>query len=476
MTTARRAVAIHAVETYVVLAIYFATSLVIARVLTPSQIGVFAVAMVVVSIARTVRDFGIFSYLIKEEHLTPEKIRAASAVSFTISWLLALLIFIASFPVAAFYQDPRLLRLLWIMALTFVLIPFGSVVFALLRRDFRVTAIFVSRIVGVCCWAVTAITLALAGFGEVSLAWSVVVDQLVVAAAAAFVRPRGMPFWPSFRNTRKLVGFSVQSIASDIARDFGTTAPDAVLGKVQDMAAVALFSRAMGLVDLVARLIADTVWSVTLPYFARIKREGGNVGAALSRTQVYITGMAWPFFAVLAFSAEPVILTLYGSQWGGSVVVAKILCAFGALTCTTSFATTAMIAADRMAQAMRVTLSVNAVRIAITIASAPFGLIPLSAAMIVAGLSEFLLVMSASRTTLAVDLLGLAKDYARSAFLSALSALPAVAFVLAGAMEKMSLVGLLVLATASIACWAIALFVVRHPLCSELRAVVLRGS
>jgi len=328
----------------------------------------------------------------------------------------------------------------------------------------------------VCCWAVTAITLALGGFGEVSLAWSVVVDQLVVAAAAAFVRPRGMPFWPSFRNTRKLVGFSVQSIASDIARDFGTTAPDAVLGKVQDMAAVALFSRAMGLVDLVARLIADTVWSVTLPYFARIKREGGNVGAALSRTQVYITGMAWPFFAVLAFSAEPVILTLYGSQWGGSVVVAKILCAFGALTCTTSFATTAMIAADRMAQAMRVTLSVNAVRIAITIASAPFGLIPLSAAMIVAGLSEFLLVMSASRTTLAVDLLGLAKDYARSAFLSALSALPAVAFVLAGAMEKMNLVGLLLLAMASIACWAVALFVVRHPLCSELRAVVLRGS
>ena len=133
----RRSIAFAFAETYVMMVIQFVSSIVIARLLTPDEIGVFSVAVVAVSIAHTIREFGIVSYLIKEETLTDEKIRAASALSFATSWTLAVIIFASSFGLASFYRDPRLLHLLWVLALNFILIPFGSVVYAILRRRTR---------------------------------------------------------------------------------------------------------------------------------------------------------------------------------------------------------------------------------------------------------------------------------------------------------------------------------------------------
>ncbi len=127
-------------------------------------------------------------------------------------------------------------------------------------------------------------------------------------------------------------------------------APDAILGKVEGPSAVALFGRASGLVDVFARFMSQAMWSVTLPFFSKVKREGGEVGSALAQAQAYFLGVAWPFYAVLAFSAHPVMLTLFGDQWVASIPVLRWMTAFGAATAATMFASTALIAANHAAR------------------------------------------------------------------------------------------------------------------------------
>ena len=57
----------------------FLVSLVLARLLTPAEVGIFSMTAVLIGIAHVFRDFGVSAYLLQEKDLTPEKIRSASA-------------------------------------------------------------------------------------------------------------------------------------------------------------------------------------------------------------------------------------------------------------------------------------------------------------------------------------------------------------------------------------------------------------
>ncbi len=57
----------------------FVVSVLLARILSPSEIGVYSMTVVFVNLAHVFRDFGVTSYLQREAELTPEKIGSASA-------------------------------------------------------------------------------------------------------------------------------------------------------------------------------------------------------------------------------------------------------------------------------------------------------------------------------------------------------------------------------------------------------------
>jgi O-antigen/teichoic acid export membrane protein len=474
MTSVRRALAIAVAENQLTFALQFVAAIIIARLLTPNEIGVYSLAVIALSAAHVIRDFGVVAYLVKEADLSVEKIRAASAISFAISWTLAGLIGLASFPLAKFYSEPRLLHLTWVLALNFVMIPFGAVSMAILRREMQMGRIFAIRVGSAFAGAATAITLAMFGFGPMSLAIGNTVNTAVTMLGARIFRPAWLPMLPSSRGVTKILTFSGQTLTSNLLLEASRAAPDAILGKVEGPTAVALFGRASGLVDVFARFMSQAMWSVTLPFFSKVKREGGEVGLALALAQAYFLGVAWPFYAVLAFSAHPVMLTLFGDQWVASIPVLRWMTAFGAATAATLFASTALIAANHAAREVRMTAKVHILRIGIVAATAPLGIVPLAIGLSGASIVEIVIVVLEIRRTLAIGVRALARIYAQAAFLTAWSALPAFALALAGRMDSMRLPGLLALVGASAAAWLSGLFLVRHPLAKEAVTLAAR--
>jgi O-antigen/teichoic acid export membrane protein len=461
MTSVRRALAIAMAENQLTFALQFVTAVIVARLLTPDEIGVYSIAVITLSAAHVIRDFGVVAYLVKEADLSIVKVRAASAISFGISWTLAALIGLASFPLARFYNEPRLLHLTWVLALNFVMIPFGAISMAVLRRELQMGRIFTIRVGSALASATTVVALAALGVGPMSLA----IGNTVNTAA---------PLLPSLRGVRKILTFSGQSLTSNLLFEASRAAPDAILGKVEGPSAVALFGRASGLVDVFARFMSQAMWSVTLPFFSKIKREGGEVGPALAQAQAYFLGVAWPFYAVLAFSAHPVMLTLFGDQWVASIPVLRWMTAFGAATATTLFASTALIAANHAAREVRMTAKVHVLRIGIVAATAPFGIVPLAMGLSAASIIEIVIVVLEVRRTLAIGVRALARIYAQAAFLTAWSALPAFGVVLADRMDALRLPGLLALVAASAVAWLSGLFLVRHPLGPEVANLARR--
>jgi len=104
--------------------------MVIARLLTPQDIGIFSVTMVLLAYVATVRDMGSGGYLVQERELTPDRVKAVWAVQLGLGILLSVVVLLVSAPVAIFYDEPRMRNIMLVVALNYAINPFGSLTYA----------------------------------------------------------------------------------------------------------------------------------------------------------------------------------------------------------------------------------------------------------------------------------------------------------------------------------------------------------
>src|SRR5262245_52109166 len=106
MSVVRKSFLSSLAEAHLSLLIQLASMVVLARILTPGEIGIYSVAAAVVLLTAMIRDFGVAEYLIQEQDLSRDTMRAALAAQILVSWMLAVLLFLSSGALAAFYNEP----------------------------------------------------------------------------------------------------------------------------------------------------------------------------------------------------------------------------------------------------------------------------------------------------------------------------------------------------------------------------------
>jgi O-antigen/teichoic acid export membrane protein len=315
MTNLRRSLVINFFFSSGATIVQFIVSLLLARLLTPSEIGVFSMTVVFVNIAHIFRDFGVGTYVQHEPELTPEKLRAANGVLITSSWLIALILFLASDWIAAWFKEPQMAPVMKVLAVGFVFIPFGSVTHALLTREFAAGKQAIVTVVGTASYAVTCLVLAALGFGTMSMAWANLANILACAIAYAPLRPKNLPWMPSFRNWGKVVHFGIGTLLSNCAVAVNNALPDILLGKLGNARLVGLFSRASSTVSIFTYVAGTTVNYGSISYISQAHHRGESVGPLLDRATALLTGVGWPALALTMVLDREIISALYGVKW-----------------------------------------------------------------------------------------------------------------------------------------------------------------
>jgi O-antigen/teichoic acid export membrane protein/peptidoglycan/xylan/chitin deacetylase (PgdA/CDA1 family) len=419
MASPRKVIGIAFATQYVELGIQFLAVLVLARLLSPDQIGTFSVAAFLMSMLHAFRDFGVAQYIIQERDLTRDKLQSAMGVAILLALAVALVLYAISAPVARFYGHPALESVLHVMSLSFAVSPFGSVMMGLLRREQRLRAIFCVKTASAVCHVSVAIVLALNGYGAISLAWANFAGILTFGVAGNLLRPPGTPWLPRLRNVRKILSFGSVSSLGNLANTAGASAPEMVIGKVLNMASVGYFSRATGLVQLFTRLITGALNPLVLPYFAQMRRQGQDLTRPYLLAVEHLTALAWPFFGALLVLAYPMVRSLYGANWDASVPLVRLLCVAGALGAVTLFASQAMIANGQLRSSTLCGLVVEPVRVVAVLASAQHGIAAVAAAMVVAELFSLLVASWFLKRALGVHPTHVLRACARSALITA---------------------------------------------------------
>ena len=365
----RRSLAFSLLDRYAGLVVTIVATMILARLLTPAELGVYSLAMALLAMAATVRDMGAGNYLLQEPDLTADRVRAVWALQLGLGLGLALIVAALSGPVAAFYAEPDIQSIMLILALNYLVNPVGSLTYAWLMREMRYDALALMRLSSALSGAVVSVFLAWRGAGAISLAWGGLCSTVVNAVVSMAFRPDHFPWMPGLKEIRRVLSFGVRMTSTSIMNSLAIVAPEFLLGKTQGMAAVGFYSRANGLVSLFSRLVTDAVYSVALSMFSQRARAGLEYSDEFVRALSYVTVLSWPFFGGLALLAHPTILLLYGPQWVDSVALTRWLAFATAVGAPISLCTAALIGSGAMAAFMRV----SAVTLATTVVAAGVG-------------------------------------------------------------------------------------------------------
>lgn len=374
MSTVRRSLAYSAADSYLSVVMQLISTVIIARLLTPAETGVFAVAAVFAALASTFRDFGVAEYLIQEKSLTPDKIRAALSANIATSWLMAAFLFFGSATVADFYRDAGVAQVMRVQSINFLLIPFGAVTMAHFRREMNFRPIFLVGLAANLTGLGVSVGCALAGLGYMSLAWGSLASTAVGVSASILLRPAGFPRWPGLAEIRGVLHFGKHASGIYLFGQAGKSAPEIVIGRALDMPSVGYFSRANGLIEIFNRSVMRAVLPVCLPYFAKSNRDTGAIAPGYLVASSYLTAIAWPFFIFLGIVAYGAVRLIYGDQWLISVPLAQILCAAALIETIHVLSTEAIIATGRIDRSNALQFGIQSARILGLFAVIPFGL------------------------------------------------------------------------------------------------------
>jgi O-antigen/teichoic acid export membrane protein len=325
MSGIRWALAVSTTERYLNMAITFVTTLVMSRLLTPAEIGVWAIGLATATALLAVREFTSGVFLIQRKDLTREDVQGAFSVMLAMSAAVSVVLAAGAPAVAAFYGEPGLVQYLQVAAVAILLEVIAAPLVALMRRDMAFTRIAILNTTSVVVFTAVTIALAALGFSAMSFAWGWVVAAGAMSALAVCLRPDLWVFRPVLRGWRGMLEFGAYNGLNVLLYRLYETIPTMVLGRALSLDAAGLYNRALLVCQLPDRIVLGGAAPVILPALAAEVRAGRHLGESYVRAIAFITGVQWPALVVLAILAHPVVLVLLGGQWLSIVPLVQIM-------------------------------------------------------------------------------------------------------------------------------------------------------
>jgi O-antigen/teichoic acid export membrane protein len=468
MVNLRRSLVINFFSSSGAALLQFIVSVLLARMLSPSEIGVYSMTVVFVNLAHVFRDFGVSTYLQRESVLTPDKIRSATGVVFTTSWLIATIMFLASSWIGRWFNEPEIVPVMQVLAIGFLFIPFGTVTNALLTREFAAEKQAIVMAVGTSSFCISCLVLAKLGFGSMSLAWANLINILACAIAYIPLRPKDMPWTPSFRHWRGVAHFGLGSLLTSCTVAINNAIPDILLGKLGSARLVGLLSRANSTVTIFTYVAGSTVNYGAVSYLAQTYHRGESLIPTMSRATALLTGVGWPALALTALLGHEIVLALYGATWLASVPAILPLTIAAAVGMTFNYIHPAIVAIGRPYLSAIPVLVTLATRIGFGVALFDGGLTGFAWALCWASLAATPIVIMQQQRYFHWGLIPLLRAMVPSAWVAAGTAAAGALLNLVIPADWPALVRLLVMLTPLALFWYLMLRVTRHELLDEV--------
>lgn len=366
-------------------------SVVLARLLTPSDFGVVAVGMVVMVVAWQLTDLGTSAVVIQREELDDVLVSSVFWFNLGLGACLSVVTVAAAGPLAVALGQPQAAPAIQAFGAVSFLGALGNMHHALLRRTMQFGRLATINIANAVVNGLVGISLALAGAGI----WALVagtVSGVAVSTAAAWRFEHWRPSATmSLRRLRGVARFSLNYFWSSALAVTFAQLDKVIISRVLGAAPLGTYTLAQRTVMSPVSAVSGTVSTVSFSAFSRGQDNPEMLRSGASRAAGVVALVVLPAMVGLAVLAEEAVAVVYGPGWELAVPVIQVLAPVAAVQALSCVTASVMLAKGRSDWLYRWALVNCLVGAAAMVAAAPWGLVGVSLglAAVVAVLTPF---------------------------------------------------------------------------------------
>ena len=300
---------------------------VLARLLTPHDFGVVAIALVFIRVVGATGKLGIGPAIIQRSSLTQRHVVTGFTLLATLGVLLTTVMWLAAPAAAGFFAEPEVPAILEALSAIFAIAGLGVVSEYLLRRQLHFKQIMIAGILSQAAgYGLVAIAMAMLGYGAWSLVGGIVARHAIFTAVVLACRPPPFRLGIGRRETFELLrfgtGFSFCSLLGAVASQGSRL----VIGSSVGAASLGYYTRASRIASTPTRF-GLMLQRVLFPAMAERQKQTDRLATVYLHSIEMMSLLAVPASILMAVCAPEIIAVLLGGQWDAAIPILQILAA-----------------------------------------------------------------------------------------------------------------------------------------------------
>ncbi len=315
------------------LLIMIGTGMLLARLLTPTDFGLYAMVSTVTALVESVGGFGLNQALVHQRDWDDARMQRVWRALVLASGAMALLVMLVSVPLSMAYGEPQLVPITLAVSVGVFCIGLPAVWEARLVRQLRFAPIARADLGALTISVSLALLLAVRGAGY----WALVTQYVTyLAMRAALLRLGSGPLGRSANlhaagdasreSARALFAYGRHVTLSQLITFTGRIADRVVVGLSAGPSVLGLYDSASRWSQLAFEQVFGPLNNVILATLNRARRTGASLGAAVARVLMPPMAVVVPLLGFLALESGIVVRTLLGNQWDEAVPFLRVLC------------------------------------------------------------------------------------------------------------------------------------------------------
>lgn len=321
----KRGIFYTAMGKYSIVIVQFLVQAFLARLLTPEEFGIVSAVNIFLVFFQLLADFGIGPAIIQNKDLKRSEIDAIFGFSLYLALGLGILFVFLGYPMSLFYRNDVFIPISFILGVCVFFYGILIVPQSLLLREKNFKLVNITTVAGAITSGVVSITLALLGFSY----YSIIIGNTVKAATLFiifFIKTNSairLKF--KWEPLKKIYSFSRNQFLFNFINYFSRNLDNLLIGRYFSSGALGYYDRAYTLSLYPNQALTSVVTSVIHPIMSDYENEKEKIKQVYLRISNLLATLGMPLSVFLFFSAEEVILFVFGSAWSPSIATFQIL-------------------------------------------------------------------------------------------------------------------------------------------------------
>lgn len=306
-------------------------SIILARILSPDEVGTIGLITIFITIANTLVQSGFATSLIQKKDVYDDDYSSVFWVTMAIAGVLYVIFYFGAPLVAGFYEIPVLTNLLRVTGIILFPGALVSIQTSYVSRNMQFRKLFIGSLVAVIVSGAIAIVMASKGYGVWAMSAQQVIYWFVLMIMMLFLISWKPKFVLVINRVKEFFSFGWKILVAGLLDTIWTNIYGLVIGKKFSAKELGGYNRSEQFPKLIATTLGTAVQSVMLPAYSKVQDEKDRLRDMLRATINYSSFVLLPMMAGMFAIAEPLVSVLLTDKWLFCVPYLRVFCVSYAL-------------------------------------------------------------------------------------------------------------------------------------------------